>query len=66
MPSSHTHSRTHTTVLLLFLLLLLPQAPAVEEDHGVDAAQFLWQQVGGNRRLTAFVERRERLAAEMA
>ncbi len=39
------------------------QAPGVEDEHGVEAAQFLWQLVGGNRRLTAYVERRERLAA---
>jgi hypothetical protein len=39
------------------------RAPGVEEEHGVDAAQQLWQLVGGNRRLVAHVERRERLAA---
>ena len=43
--------------------LWLLQAPGVEEEHGVEAAQFLWQLVGGNRRLTAYVERRERLVA---
>jgi staphylococcal nuclease domain-containing protein 1 len=39
------------------------KAPGVEEEHGVEAAQYLWQLVGGNRRLTAYVERRERLVA---
>lgn len=39
------------------------KAPAVDDEHGVDAAQHLWQLVGGNRRLVAHVERRERLAA---
>jgi hypothetical protein len=39
------------------------KAPTVEDEHGVDAAQFLWQLVGGNKRLTAHVERRERLVA---
>lgn len=35
----------------------------MDDEHGVDAAQQLWQLVGGNKRLTAYVERRERLAA---
>ncbi|PSC71228.1 hypothetical protein C2E20_5281 [Micractinium conductrix] len=39
------------------------KAPSVDDEHGVDAAQQLWQLVGGNKRLTAYVERRERLAA---
>ncbi|KAL4429360.1 hypothetical protein ABPG77_005134 [Micractinium sp. CCAP 211/92] len=43
--------------------LAFVKAPGVEDEHGVEAAQFLWQLVGGNRRLTAYVERRERLAA---
>lgn len=38
------------------------KAPSVDAEHGVDAAQYLWQLVGGNRRLTGHVERRERLA----
>ena len=43
--------------------LAFVKAPGVDAEHGVDAAQFLWQLVGGNRRLRATVERRERLAA---
>ena len=39
------------------------KAPTVGDEHGVDAAQFVWQLVGGNKRLTAHVERRERLVA---
>lgn len=39
------------------------KAPSVDDEHGVEAAQQLWQLVGGNRRLKAFVERREKLAA---
>ena len=39
------------------------KAPGVEDDGGVEAAQFLWQLVGGNRRLAGYVERRERMVA---
>lgn len=43
--------------------LAFVKAPGVDAEHGVEAAQFLWELVGGNRRLTTHVERRERLAA---
>jgi staphylococcal nuclease domain-containing protein 1 len=38
------------------------QAPGLEDDYGVEAAQLLAELVGGGRRLQAVVERRERVA----
>ena len=43
--------------------LAFVKAPALDADYGVEAAQLLSQLVGGGQRLTAYIEKRERIAA---
>lgn len=39
------------------------KAPGLDQEYGVEAAQLLSELVGGGRRLTAFIEKKERLAS---
>lgn len=41
----------------------LLQAPGLDDEYGVEAAQYLSELLGGGRRLPAVIERRERQAA---
>ncbi len=47
---------------MFFLSCLVLQAPGLDDEYGVEAAQFLSELLGSGRRLPAVVERREKLA----